>query len=147
MVKKISKNILVILTLALLSASLVIGFPNLSYAAPDENGVGPGPVIDDSCGTPTSIIKCDTIVDKDGKTIKNNGIVVLLTMAIKIMTGLVGAIAVVMLIYAGLIYATAADSQEKVKQSKEYITNVVIGLLLYIFLFAILNYLIPGGVF
>lgn len=75
-----------------------------------------------------------------------NGISYLLRMAIRILTGLVAVLAVVSIVYAGVQYASAGDSPEKVKAAKDRITQTVIGVLLYIFMFAILEFLIPGGV-
>lgn len=76
-----------------------------------------------------------------------DGIMWLLKLAIKILSGLVGAVAVVMFIFAGVSYAAAGDSAEKVQKAKDMMRNTVIGILLYLFMFAILNFIIPGGVF
>jgi tetrahydromethanopterin S-methyltransferase subunit G len=44
------------------------------------------------------------------------------------------------------VYASAADSQEKVKQARGIIFNTVIGLVLFIALYALVNFIVPGGV-
>lgn len=75
-----------------------------------------------------------------------NGISYLLNLAIKILTGLVAVAAVTSIILAGVQYASAGDSPEKVKAAKDRIAQTVIGILLYIFMFAILEFIIPGGV-
>ena len=61
--------------------------------------------------------------------------------------GIIGVLAVVMIIVAGVIYATAGDSDEKVRTAKTMIKNTVIGIILFMFMTIILEFLIPGGVF
>lgn len=78
---------------------------------------------------------------------EGNGITYLLTIVVQILTGLVAVLAVASLIYAGVQYASAGDSQEKIRAAKDRITQTVIGILLYMFMYVILEFLIPGGVF
>lgn len=95
---------------------------------------------DKKCGdVQTSIIEC-------GET-DENSIIYLLKRAIYILYGVVGVLAVVMIIVAGAIYATAGDSEEKVKTAKTMIKNTIIGILLFMFMTMILEFLIPGGIF
>lgn len=76
---------------------------------------------------------CNTFIDKYIEPF-----VTLLTISI----GILAAISVVV---AGIQYASAADDPGKVSKAKERVWKTVIGLVAYIFLFAFLNYLIPGG--
>ena len=92
------------------------------------------------CGdVKTSIIQCS-----EGE---ENQIIYLLKRAIYILYGVIGVLAVVMIIVAGVIYATAGDSDEKVRTAKTMIKNTVIGIILFMFMTIILEFLIPGGVF
>lgn len=86
----------------------------------------------DICGSAGS--KCNAFVDK-----YINPFIILLS-------GLVGVIAVISIIVAGIQYAGSADDPSIVSKAKQRIFNTVVGLLAYIFLFAFLNYLIPGGI-
>ena len=70
----------------------------------------------------------------------------LLVFAIWIMTAGIGVLAVGGIVWGAILYSSAGDSQEKAKKGIEVIKNVVMGLILYIFMFAIINFLIPGGV-
>lgn len=98
-----------------------------------------------SCGPETSIIDCP---QSSGDTpIEKNPIFTLLREAVKFLSGLIGVLAVIMFIAAGVVYASAGDSSDKVRQAKTMMTNTVIGIALYIFLVAIINFLVPGGVF
>ena len=68
-----------------------------------------------------------------------------ITPFIKLFTVLIGVFAVISIIVAGIQYASSADDPGKVTKAKDRIFQTVLGLLAYIFLFALLNYLIPGG--
>ncbi|AKM80611.1 TPA: hypothetical protein DDX46_00225 [Candidatus Saccharibacteria bacterium] len=59
----------------------------------------------------------------------------------------VGIVAVGGIVYGSLLYTSARDSQAQTQKAITIISSVVIGLLLYVFMTAILNWLIPGGVF
>lgn len=67
--------------------------------------------------------------------------------AIIVLTALVGIAAIISIIYAGIQYASSADDPGAVSKAKQRIFNTIIGLVAYIFLFAFLNYLVPGGIF
>ena len=47
----------------------------------------------------------------------------------------------------GVMYALAGGEPAKVKQAISIITNAVIALVLFIFMYAIINFFVPGGVF
>lgn len=66
--------------------------------------------------------------------------------AIKALTALVGIIAVLSIVIAGIQYASSADDPGVVTKAKQRIFNVVLGLVVYVFLVALLNYLVPGGI-
>jgi hypothetical protein len=68
-----------------------------------------------------------------------------LNTVLNIMSGLVGVLAVIMLIVAGFQYSPSRGDPNGVKAAKNRITNVLIGLVAYIFLYAFLQWLIPGG--
>ena len=92
------------------------------------------------CGnTKTQLIACE---GKTGiETIGN-----LIKIVISVMTVLIGVAATGGLAYAGLLYASAQDDQSKVSSAKTIARNVIIGILLYGFTIAIINWLVPGGV-
>lgn len=53
----------------------------------------------------------------------------------------------VMIAWAGIQYMSARDNAQAVQDAKNKIWNVVYGLLAYFFLYAFIQWLIPGGVF
>ncbi len=55
----------------------------------------------------------------------------------------IGLAVVISIIVAGIQYSSAAGNPQNIAKAKERIVNAVIGLLLYLFLAAIIRYLIP----
>lgn len=109
---------------------------------PEED---PGDGSTGSCGgAETSIIKCDA--DNSG-SIENNGVWALLLMAINILTAGIGIAAIGGIIYGSILYTTAGDNDSQVKSAKEIIRNVIIGIIAYVAMYALLQFIIPGGVF
>jgi len=63
-------------------------------------------------------------------------------MAIGVAIAVVGGI-----IYGAVMYMTSGGNQEQAKKSMGIIRNAVIALILYFAMWALLNWLIPGGLF
>lgn len=120
-------------------------------------------------GVETALIECEETaacpdgsyldnnmcVDAQGNTsvadssigLKKSGIWVLLMMAINILTAGVGVTAVGGILYASVIYVTAGGSADKTKKAITMITDIAVGLVLYALIYALMNYIIPGGFF
>ncbi|PID33189.1 hypothetical protein CR969_02100 [Candidatus Saccharibacteria bacterium] len=90
-------------------------------------------------GVETSLIECG---GKGEDTIFN-----IIKIVIQIMTAGIGVLAVGATIAGGILYASAGGNPENIKKAASIWTNTVIGLILFAFLVAITNFLIPGGVF
>ena len=103
------------------------------------------PALADCMGVKTSIINCDNGSGKDAKT-GEEAIYNILGMVIKIMTGVIGLVAVAAVVYGAILYGSASDNPENIKKAKEIWTNVVIGLIAFAFMVSVLNFIIPGGV-
>lgn len=71
----------------------------------------------------------------------------MLLWAISIMSIGVGIAVVIGIILGGIKYAMSDGDTGKAKEGREIITNSIIGLFLFIFLYAGANFLIPGGLF
>lgn len=92
-----------------------------------------------TCGkAKTNILSCTG----DGATAIGDVLKTILT----IMSIGVGILAVAGIVYGAILYSSAQDNAAQTKKAIEVIINTVIGLLLYVFMYAILNWLIPGGV-
>lgn len=104
---------------------------------PPDSGSG------NSCaGVNTSLINCD--VGEDDKS--GNGIFYLLSIVLNILTFGVGAAGVLGLVISGIQYMTANGNPAQMTKAKNRIIQVVIGLVAYGLFWALLEWLIPGGV-
>jgi len=97
-------------------------------------------------GVQTSIIGCEQ-TGGDNKDVKNSGLWGLLIIVINILTAGVGVLALGGIIYGAVLYTSAGGSTEQVKKAYTVFTNVVIGVVAFAGMWALLNFLIPGGVF
>lgn len=66
---------------------------------------------------------------------------------ITLLTILIGVFGVISIIIAGIQYSSAGDDSSKVNKAKNRIFQTIIGLLAYFFLYSLLNFFIPGGLF
>lgn len=76
-----------------------------------------------------------------------NPIVEKLNLIVNVLSGFVGVVVVGVIILGGIQYAMAGDKAEAVGAAKQRIINGLMALLAYLFIFAFLQWLIPGGVF
>ncbi len=128
---KLKQKLLLITGLcSLLTVSVATLVPSSAYA--------------DCGGAKTSIINCS---QGNGKTVESNGIWGILLIGVNILTAGVGIVAVGGIVYGSILFASAGDRSDQVKKAVGIITNVVIGLVLYFLMFALTQFLIPGGIF
>jgi Flp pilus assembly protein TadG len=66
--------------------------------------------------------------------------------AIVLLSGLVGVVVVISLILGGIQYSTSGGDPQKVSAAKNRITKTIVAFVAYIFLFAFVQFLIPGGI-
>ena len=66
---------------------------------------------------------------------------------IMIMTGIIGVVAVGAVVFGAILYTSSGASPESMKKAKDIWMNTLIGLIVFAFLVALTNFLIPGGVF
>lgn len=100
-------------------------------------------------GVDTSVIggsACDGI-STDSGDVKQSAIWVLLVWVVNIMMAGVAVLAVGGIVYGAILYTSAGGNQEQVKKAIGIITNVVIGIVAFAAMWAIIQWLIPGGVF
>ncbi len=80
-------------------------------------------------------------------TSKNSAVFMILQWALAILSGGVTLAAIVMFVWAGILYSSSGGNAEGVKKAKDIITQTIIGLVMFAALALILTWLIPGGVF
>lgn len=107
---------------------------------------GPGGTTGSGTGGPsecsdieTSIVDCNT---KGGNPITGLLLQIVNFLAVGVGIAVVGGI-----IWGGMVYASSNGDASKVQQAKMIIVNAVVGLLLFFFMYALINYLVPGGLF
>lgn len=59
----------------------------------------------------------------------------------------VGIVIVGLIIVGGIQYATSGGVPQRIQAARKRITNALVALFLFIFMWAILQWLIPGGIF
>lgn len=90
----------------------------------------------------TNIIGGESGVDVgDGKTAIEN----ILKLVANILIYGLGVAAVLGVVIAGIMYMTARDNEQQVAKAKMRLFEVVIGLIAWAVMFAVLNWLLPGG--
>lgn len=75
----------------------------------------------------------------------SNPILAYLVAILRFLTYGVGIVVTMMIIIGGIQYSAAGGNAQAVGAAKMRIMNAVIALILYIFAFAILNFVVPGG--
>ena len=104
-----------------------------------------GSVTKNSCeGVKTNIIDCES---SDGDGVENTGLWKLLLNLINILSAGIGLAAVGGAVYGAVLYSSAGANPDNVKKAKEMFVNIGIGVVAYLLMYSLLNYLIPGGLF
>jgi hypothetical protein len=80
------------------------------------------------------------------KTGKAGEVMQILASALSVLGAFVIIGATIMLIVGGIQYSVSAGNPQAVAEAKKKITNVLIGVVAFVFLYAFLEWLIPGGV-
>jgi hypothetical protein len=65
--------------------------------------------------------------------------------ALVLLSGAIGSVILLMLIIAGIQYITSLGTPARVAAAKKRIINAITALILFLMAFAILNFLLPGG--
>lgn len=90
-------------------------------------------------GVETAYIECDAT--------GNGSIVNMLLAIVNFIAVGVGILTVGGIIWGGMVYASSNGDANRVKQAKTIIVNAIVGLILFFFMYAFINYLVPGGLF
>ena len=67
--------------------------------------------------------------------------------SIRLLSALVGLVAAISLIMGGIQYSASTGDPQKTSAAKSRISKTILGLIIYAFLYAFLNFLVPGGIF
>jgi preprotein translocase subunit SecE len=94
---------------------------------------------DGSTGCEDSAVKCSSgncdLIDK------------YVNPAITLFGAVFGTIAVISLIIGGIQYSSSEGDPQKVANAKKRVTNTIISVIAFLFLYSFLQFLVPGGIF
>ena len=104
---------------------------------------------DGSCQKGYTKIQTSIIGGAGAHCYKNDGsgIFAILNIALDILTFGVGILATIGVMISGYRYLTAKDDASKVQKAKDRLVQIVIGLAIYAIIWAVLEFLLPGGLF
>jgi hypothetical protein len=100
--------------------------------------------------TPTqekSCQSCNGQASSETDCIANNALVKDIQQIVNVLSAGVGIVIVGAIIFAGIQYSFAGDNSAMVTKAKHRILNAVIALIIFMLLFAFIQWLVPGGVF
>ncbi len=118
--------------------SFEVGTIDTSAGAQSRSGAGAMVTeIDDA-------VDADCTADKLDST--NCGIIEYLVIFINVLSAIAGMVIVGSMMIAGFQYMTARDNSAQIMKAKVRIVWAVVALALYVFMYALLNFLVPGGV-
>ena len=135
------KKITSLLCGLVLALTMLVGFSLPTQAQTDQKDVKCGT---DQVAVGVAINGSNCI--NEGTTVQNNVIIVWLSSIIKFLTVGVGLAATGGVVYGGFLYLTARGNAGRTQQGVTTIVNALIGIVLYALAFAIINFLVPGGV-
>lgn len=129
---------------------------NAAFALPVPPGEGGGPApaatpATDFLAVPGCVKIAIPLVDNGGNCVSNSAasggaIINYLRGWLLLLSGVVGTIIMVVLVVAGVQYITSAGDPGLVKAAKQRIFNAILALFLYLMMYAILQFLVPGGI-
>jgi hypothetical protein len=125
-----------------LFVGLIVATPSFAAKVTDCTAANGSPGVKTSLG-----INGVTCVPVGGTTLETNPIMIYAFGILKILAGLVGLAAVGGFLWGGVLYITARANAGQVEKAKLVMINAVLGILLFVFMYAILNFIIPGGFF
>ncbi len=146
-----SKGLVVVIAtlfLVLLSAPVIALQVN-----PDGTTGAPSATSDTT--TPSSTVACTNTTDSSGNVsnakvqacLNKNPIVTQLQTIVNFLSAAVGLVVIGTIILGGIQYTMAGDNATATGAAKKRIANGLIALAAFLFLFAFLQWLIPGGIF
>jgi hypothetical protein len=153
---------LVVVFVFVLAACVMAGLTNSAMAvvtpcagpvSENSNGGAGDPASGSTAGTSDKTLPINDNPDCDDKSpsglqtcLKNNKIIKDLNAIVDFLSAGVGIVVVASIILGGIQYAMAGGSPEAVTKAKSRITNALLALVIFIFIFAFLQWIIPGGI-
>ena len=105
----------------------------------EENEVYVSIALENSSGSSPNCIPADQ------DDIKDNPIIVYLRAIVQFLAVGVGLVITVAIVIAGIQYSASRENPQAIQAATQRLTNAIIALITFIFMAAILNFLVPGG--
>ncbi len=102
---------------------------------------------DDCIQTSFNIAGTNCLPKNEGEATNRNPIFVLATYIMRFLSILVGLAVTGGIVWGGILYSTAQGNPGQTQKAVTVIANAIIGLLMFILMYAIINFLVPGGIF
>lgn len=107
---------------------------------------------DNQAGMPSAKVVIPSDIQRQDCTnpdecLRENELIKFIKVAVNIMSALVGVVVTAMIVIGGIQYASAGGSPNATSAAKKRIFNAILALIAYLFLFVILEWLLPGGLF
>lgn len=116
----------------------VVAAPTTSLEAPDGSTVDRNAVANcDGSGSEAALQAC----------LEANPLINIIKWVINILAAGVGVITVLMIVIGGIQYSTSGANPQAVGAAKGRIANAIIALIMFAFIYAFLQWLVPGGIF
>lgn len=95
------------------------------------------------------VVSCKPSADCEGEDLNagNCRIVHWVVVFINVLSAMVGITVVIMVIIGGIQYSASGDDPQKVQEAKKKISNALLALVAFIFMYAFLQWVVPGGLF
>lgn len=107
---------------------------NFCANAPAPEGPGSPHTLDADCDDPTALATDCRIVGHIRTFTRG-------------LSALVGVVIVIMIAYGGIRYSSSRGNPQETATAVKHITNAIMALVIYLFMFAFLQWVIPGGIY
>jgi len=144
--KALSLILTAIILLVVMTSGTVFAAKNGDECGPNDPLPQPGWVCG-NCRAQGCVWTTNTNGPQAPVKLKDNPIVDDINVVVNFLSIGVGVVVVAMIIIGGIQYSAAGDNPQALTAAKQRITNALIALFAFFFIFAFLQWLIPGGVF
>jgi len=113
--------------------------------SPSDNSTS----VNDEGGTARTDINKDQCTAGEGEALRADDDCLILkyvVIGINFLSALAGMVIIASIMFAGFQYMTAQDNAGQIEQARKRIIMALTALVLFIFMYALLNFLVPGGV-
>jgi len=101
--------------------------------------------------TTSQLASCEACNKKDSSAakncLKNNAVVKDINLIVNGLAGMVAVVCVAMIVLGGIKYSLARNNPQEIANARNHIINAVFAMICFMLIWALLQYLVPGGVF